>query len=70
MLHSRELNFGVSRLKIRVFKVKNYAHYAPHAQTRFFLLTLKIHVLGHKLDTLCSTRADPIFPFRGSEILA
>ena len=39
MLHSREPNFGVSRLKIRVFKVKNYALYAPLAQTRFFLFT-------------------------------
>ena len=40
-----------------VFKVKNSTLYAPLARTRFFLLRRKIHVFGHKLDTLWSTLA-------------
>ena len=30
----------------------------------FFVSRLKIHVLGHKLGTLCATRADPNLAFR------
>ena len=29
----------------------------------FGVSRLKIHVFGHKLDTLCSTRADPVMAF-------
>ena len=47
-----------------VFKANNQTPYARLARTRIFLLTLKIHVFSHKLDTLCSTRKDPILAFR------
>ena len=30
----------------------------------FSISRLKIHVFGHKLDTLCATRADPNLAFR------
>ena len=30
----------------------------------FTISRLKIHVFGHKLDTLCATRADPILAIR------
>ena len=30
----------------------------------FTISRLKIHVFGHKLDTLCATRADPNLAFR------
>ena len=42
-----------------VFKIKHKTLYAPHALTRFFHFTPKVHVFGQKLDTLCATRPDP-----------
>ena len=30
----------------------------------FSVSRLKIHILGHKLDTLCATRVDPNLAFR------
>ena len=42
-----------------VFKIKNLTLYAPLVRTRFSFSRFKIHVFGHKLDTLYSTRTDP-----------
>ena len=37
----------------------------PHSRgPNFSVSRLKIHVFGHKLDTLCSTRAETILAFR------
>ena len=36
----------------------------PSRGLNFSISRLKIHVFGHKLDTLCSTRADQILAFR------
>ena len=46
-----------------VFKIKQKTLYAPHAQTRFFHFTPKVHVFGHKLDTLCASCVDLILEF-------
>ena len=35
----------------------------------FSFSRLKIHVFGHKLDTLCATRADPNLVFRVLKLL-
>ena len=42
-----------------VFQVKKQTLYAPLVRTRFSFSRFKIHVFGHKLDTLYSTRTDP-----------
>ena len=40
-------------------------HFRCHSRGPDFSVShLKIHVLGHKLDTLCATRADPNLAFR------
>ena len=36
----------------------------PSRRPDFSFSRIKIHVFGHKLDTLCSTRADPILACR------
>ena len=85
MLPPRGPNFGVLRLKIRVygqkldtlcatcadpifpfhlltsfFLVKNYTHFRHYRGPDFSVLRLKMHVLGHKIDTFSATRAGPI----------
>ena len=63
MLRSRGPNFGVSRLKIRV--LGQILHFMPPSRgSGFFFSCIEVHGFGHKLDTLCSTRADPILAFR------
>ena len=57
-----EPNLAFRALK-SVFKIKHKTLYAPHTQTRFFHFTPKLHVFGHKLDTLCANRPDQNLDF-------